>query len=117
MNPFIIAEMSANHCGDKDLAFKIIKAAKECGADAIKVQTYTADTITIDCRDEIFMTRDDGLWAGQSLYELYQKAYTPWQWQADLKAYADEIGIEFFSTPFDFSAVDFLESIDSLTKE
>ena len=63
MNPFIIAEMSANHCGDKDLAFKIIKAAKECGADAIKVQTYTADTITIDCRDEIFMTRDDGLWA------------------------------------------------------
>lgn len=112
MNPFIIAEMSANHCGDKDLAFKIIKAAKECGADAIKVQTYTADTITIDCRDEIFMTRDDGLWAGQSLYELYQKAYTPWQWQADLKAYADEIGIEFFSTPFDFSAVDFLESIN-----
>lgn len=112
MNPFVIAEMSANHCGDKDLAFKIIKAAKECGADAIKVQTYTADTITIDCRDEIFMTRDDGLWAGQSLYELYQKAYTPWQWQADLKAYADEIGIEFFSTPFDFSAVDFLESIN-----
>mgnify|MGYP006391811823 FL=1 len=86
--------------------------SKECGADAIKVQTYTADTITIDCRDEIFMTRDDGLWAGQSLYELYQKAYTPWQWQADLKAYADEIGIEFFSTPFDFSAVDFLESIN-----
>lgn len=112
MSPFVIAEMSANHCGDKDLAFKIIKAAKDSGADAIKIQTYTADTITIDCRDEIFMTRDDGLWAGQSLYELYQKAYTPWQWQADLKTYADEIGIEFFSTPFDFSAVDFLESIN-----
>lgn len=112
MGPFVIAEMSANHCGDKDLAFKIIKAAKDSGADAIKIQTYTADTITIDCRDEIFMTRDDGLWAGQSLYELYQKAYTPWQWQADLKTYADEIGIEFFSTPFDFSAVDFLESIN-----
>ena len=107
MNPFVIAEMSANHCGDKNLAFKIIKAAKDAGADAIKVQTYTANTITINSKDEIFMTRDDELWAGQSLYELYQKAYTPWEWQGELKAYADEIGIEFFSTPFDFSAVDF----------
>ena len=112
MNPFVIAEMSANHCGDKNLAFKIIKAAKDAGADAIKVQTYTADTITINSKDEIFMTRDDELWAGQSLYELYQKAYTPWEWQGELKAYADEIGIEFFSTPFAFSAVDFLESIN-----
>lgn len=110
--PYIIAEMSANHCGDKNLAFEIIKAAKEAGADAIKVQTYTADTITIDCKDKIFMTQDDGLWAGQSLYELYKKAYTPWEWQGELKAYADEIGIDFFSTPFDYSAVDFLESIN-----
>lgn len=110
--PYIIAEMSANHCGDKNLAFEIIKAAKEAGADAIKVQTYTADTITIDCKDEIFMTQNDGLWAGQSLYELYKKAYTPWEWQGELKAYADEIGIDFFSTPFDYSAVDFLESIN-----
>lgn len=111
-SPYIIAEMSANHCGDKDLAFKIIKAAKEAGADAVKIQTYTADTITIDSKDKIFMTHDDGLWAGQSLYELYQKAYTPWEWQKDLKLYADDIGIDFFSTPFDFSAVDFLESIN-----
>lgn len=109
--PYIIAEMSANHCGDKNLAFKIIKAAKDAGADALKVQTYTADTITIDCKDEIFMTQEGGLWAGQSLYDLYKKAYTPWEWQSELKAYADEIGIDFFSTPFDYSAVDFLESI------
>ncbi|CDF65603.1 N-acetylneuraminate synthase [Campylobacter fetus subsp. venerealis str. 84-112] len=104
--------MSANHCGDKNLAFKIIKAAKDAGADALKVQTYTADTITIDCKDEIFMTQEGGLWAGQSLYDLYKKAYTPWEWQSELKAYADEIGIDFFSTPFDYSAVDFLESIN-----
>ncbi|EAJ0345916.1 pseudaminic acid synthase [Campylobacter fetus] len=110
--PYIIAEMSANHCGDKNLAFKIIKAAKDAGADALKVQTYTADTITIDCKDEIFMTQEGGLWAGQSLYDLYKKAYTPWEWQSELKAYADEIGIDFFSTPFDYSAVDFLESIN-----
>ncbi|KEA46333.1 N-acetylneuraminate synthase [Campylobacter mucosalis] len=110
--PFIIAEMSANHCGDKSLALKIIKAAKDAGADAVKIQTYTADTITLNSKDEIFMTQDDGLWAGQSLYELYSKAYTPWQWQRELSDYAKSIDIGFFSTPFDFSAVDFLESID-----
>lgn len=109
---YIIAEMSANHCGDKELAKKIIKTAKEIGADAIKIQTYTADTMTINCNDEVFMTDKNGLWAGQTLYQLYQKAYTPWEWQGELKAYADEIGIDFFSTPFDFTAVDFLESIN-----
>ena len=109
---YIIAEMSANHCGDKELAKKIIKTAKEIGADAVKMQTYTADTITIDCRDKIFMTQEDGLWAGQTLYDLYKKAYTPWEWQGELKKYADEIGIDLFSTPFDFTAVDFLESIN-----
>lgn len=108
---YIIAEMSANHCGDKELAKQIIRAAQEAGADAVKVQTYTADTITIDCRSEIFQTAEDGLWAGQSLYDLYQKAYTPWEWQGELKAYADALGIEFFSTPFDYTAVDFLEGI------
>ena len=108
--PYIIAEMSANHCGDKELAFKIIKAAKDAGADAVKIQTYTADTITLNSKDEIFMIKS-GLWAGQSLYELYQKAYTPWEWQKELFDYAKTIGIDFFSTPFDFSAVDFLESI------
>lgn len=109
---YIIAEMSANHCGDRELAKKIIAAAKTAGADAVKIQTYTADTITIDCRNEEFLIRDEeNLWNGENLHSLYRKAYTPWEWQGELKAYADEIGIDFFSTPFDFSAVDFLESI------
>lgn len=112
-NPvYIIAEMSANHCGDMEVAKKIIKAAKEAGADAVKVQTYTADTITINCHNDEFQIKDkNSLWTGENLYSLYQKAYTPWEWQADLKKYADEVGIAFFSTPFDYSAVDFLESI------
>lgn len=113
MQTYVIAEMSANHCGDKELAKKIIKAAKDCGAAAIKVQTYTADTITIDCQNDEFQIKDEGnLWKGENLYSLYQKAYTPWEWQGELKQYADEIGIDFFSTPFDFTAVDFLESIN-----
>lgn len=107
---YIIAEMSANHCGQIDLAKQIIREAHRIGADAVKVQTYTADTITINCTNEEFQLKD-GLWKGQTLYELYQKAYTPWEWQGELKRYADEIGIDFFSTPFDFTAVDFLESI------
>ena len=110
---YIVAEMSANHCGDKELAKQIIAKAKEIGADAVKIQTYTADTITIDCQNEEFQIKDkDSLWNGENLYSLYQKAYTPWEWQAELKQYADEIGIDFFSTPFDYSAVDFLESIN-----
>lgn len=110
---YIIAEMSANHCGDKELAKKIIAKAKEIGADAIKVQTYTADTITINSNNPEFQINDkDSLWHGENLYSLYEKAYTPWQWQGELKSYADEIGIDFFSTPFDYSAVDFLESIN-----
>lgn len=109
---YIIAEMSANHCGDKELAKKIIEEAKACGADAVKIQTYTADTITIDCNSELFMTKPEGLWAGQTLYQLYKKAFTPWEWQKELKNYADKIGIDFFSTPFDYTAVDFLESLN-----
>lgn len=110
---YIIAEMSANHCGDKELAKKIIAKAKEIGADAIKVQTYTADTITINSNNPEFQINDENsLWYGENLYSLYQKAYTPWQWQGELKSYADEIGIDFFSTPFDYTAVDFLESIN-----
>ncbi len=109
---YIIAEMSANHCGDKELAKKIIAKAKEIGADAVKIQTYTADTITIDCNREEFLTQKGGLWEGQTLYQLYQKAYTPWEWQGELKQYADKIGIDFFSTPFDYTAIDFLESIN-----
>lgn len=108
---FVIAEMSANHCGDIDLAKKIIAAAKDAGADAVKIQTYTADTITIDSKRDEFRIRG-GLWDGRFLYELYQKASTPWEWQPKLKAYADEIGIPLFSTPFDKTAVDFLEKMD-----
>lgn len=110
---YIIAEMSANHCGDKELAKKIILKAKEIGADAVKIQTYTSDTITIDCSNEEFQIKDENsLWNGENLYGLYKKAYTPWEWQGELKKYADSIGIDFFSTPFDYSAVDFLESIN-----
>lgn len=109
---YIIAEISANHCGDIELAKKIIKTAKDIGADAVKIQTYTAETITINSNNEEFQIKDkNSLWNGENLYSLYQKAYTPWQWQADLKKYADEIGIDFFSTPFDNTAVDFLENI------
>ena len=108
---FIIAEMSANHCGDFELAKKIISAAKDAGADAVKIQTYTADTITIDSKRDEFLIKE-GLWKGRYLYELYQKASTPWEWQPILKKYADEIGIPLFSTPFDKTAVDFLEKMN-----
>jgi N-acetylneuraminate synthase/pseudaminic acid synthase len=110
---FIIAEMSANHCGDFELAKKIISAAKDAGADAIKIQTYTADTITIDSKRDEFLIKGDGnLWKDRYLYELYQEASTPWEWQPRLKEYADSIGISFFSTPFDNTAVDFLEKMN-----
>lgn len=105
--------MSANHCGDINLAKEIIKTAKEIGADAVKLQTYTADTLTIDCdRPEFKISDSKSLWNGETLYALYQKAYTPWEWQKELKKYADEISIELFSTPFDKTAVDFLETIN-----
>lgn len=107
---YIIAEMSANHAGSLERAKEIIHAAKEAGADCIKIQTYTADTLTINCSNEYFQIKD-GTWKGETLYSLYQKAYTPWEWQADLKEEADRIGIDFLSTPFDKTAVDFLESI------
>ena len=109
---YIIAEMSANHCGDKETARKIIKSAKECGADAVKLQTYTADTMTIDCRSENFKVSGGTLWDDKYYYDLYKEAHTPWEWQAELKKYADGIGVELFSTPFDNSAVDFLASIN-----
>lgn len=107
---YIIAEMSANHAGSLSRAKEIIHAAKEAGADCIKIQTYTAETITINCSNKYFQI-DGGTWAGENLYSLYQKAFTPWDWQAELKEEADNIGIDFFSTPFDKTAVDFLESI------
>lgn len=107
---YIIAEMSANHGGDFNRAKEIIHAAKEAGADCIKVQTYTADTITIDSDKEYFQI-NKGTWAGENLYKLYEKAYTPWEWQAELKGEAERIGIDFLSTPFDRTAVDFLEDM------
>ena len=107
---YVIAEMSANHAGSIAYAKEIIHAAKEAGADCIKIQTYTADTMTIDCHNEYFNITD-GTWKGENLYGLYQKAYTPWEWQAELKEEAEKIGIDFFSTPFDKTSVDFLESI------
>jgi len=109
---FIIAEMSANHLQKFDNAVKIIKAAKEAGADAIKLQTYTPDTITINCNDEYFQIKQGTLWDGQLLYELYKKAYTPWEWQPKLKEIAESEGLICFSSVFDKTAVDFLEGIN-----
>ncbi len=109
---FIIAELSANHNQDFDIAIKTIKAAKESGADAIKLQTYTPDTITLDCKNEYFQIKQGTIWDGTTLYQLYQKAYTPWEWQPKLKLYAEELGLICFSSPFDKSAVDFLENMD-----
>jgi pseudaminic acid synthase len=107
---YIIAEMSANHAGDLERAKEIIYAAKEAGADCVKIQTYTPDTLTIDCDNEYFHI-GNGIWEGENLYQLYGKAFTPWEWQAELKAEAKKVGIDFFSTPFDRSSVDFLEEI------
>ncbi|MDO4434349.1 MAG: pseudaminic acid synthase [Alysiella sp.] len=109
--PYIIAEMSANHNGSLENSLKIIEQAKQCGADAVKIQTYTADTITLNSRQPEFMI-NGGLWHGQSLYELYQKAHMPWDWHKPLFEYAKEVGITIFSSPFDFTAVDLLESLD-----
>ena len=105
---YIIAEMSANHAGSLENAKEIIYAAKEAGADCIKLQTYTADTMTIECGNEYFHI-NSGTWEGENLYSLYRKAYTPWEWQPGLKELADKIGIDIFSTPFDKTSVDFLE--------
>ena len=107
---YIIAEMSANHAGSITRAIEIIHAAKESGADCIKLQTYTPDTMTIDCDNKYFQITE-GTWKGENLYKLYQKAYTPWEWQPKLKEEAEKIGIDFLSTPFDITSVDFLESI------
>ena len=104
--------MSANHLQKFDNAVKIIKAAKEAGADAVKLQTYAPDTITIDCDNEYFQIKQGTLWNGQTLYKLYKKAYTPWEWQPKLKKIAEEEGLIFFSSVFDKTAVDFLEDMD-----
>jgi len=110
--PFIIAEMSGNHNQSLERALAIVDAAADTGVDALKLQTYTADTMTIDKRDgEFFIADPNSLWQGESLYELYQKAYTPWEWHAPIFERCREKGIICFSTPFDATAVDFLEEL------
>jgi pseudaminic acid synthase len=110
---FIIAELSANHNGSFETALKTVKAAKEIGADAIKIQTYTADTITLDCKKADFRISNGGLWDGYYLYDLYKEAYTPWEWQAEIFKLAKEEGIICFSSPFDKTAIDFLEGLNN----
>lgn len=108
---FIVAEMSANHNMDFQRALDIIRAAKDAGADAVKIQTYTADTITLDSDAPCFQITQGTLWDGTTLHKLYQSAYTPWEWQAELKAAAEDMGLAFFSSPFDLGSVDFLEGL------
>nr|WP_302981733.1 pseudaminic acid synthase [Plesiomonas shigelloides] len=110
--PYIIAELSANHNGDINRAIQIIDAAKQAGADAVKLQTYTADTITIEHDSDEFKIHG-GLWDGETLYSLYQKAYLPWEWHQPLFEHAKKLGITIFSSPFDFTAVDLLEQLDA----
>ncbi len=109
---YLIAELSANHGNDYAIAEATIRAMKEAGADAVKVQTYTADTITLNCREAPFVVRGGTLWDGKTLHDLYQEASMPWEWQPRLKALSDDLGMDFFSSPFDATAVDFLESMD-----
>src|SRR5687768_14198360 len=109
---YVVAEISANHNQSFDRAIGIIRAAKEAGADAVKLQTYTADTLTIDSDREWFQVPKESLWAGKTLYQLYGEAYTPWEWHAELFKAAADLGLDCFSTPFDCTAVDFLETFN-----
>ncbi len=108
---FVVAEISANHNQDYSRAVEIIHAAKAAGADAVKLQTYTADTITLDCESDCFQITQGTIWDGTTLYRLYQEAYTPWEWQPRLMEEAKKAGLICFSSPFDFTAVDFMESM------
>lgn len=108
---YIIAEISCNHEQDINKAIQLIEKAKECGADAVKFQTYTPDTMTIDCDNDLFKIKQGTVWDGMTLYELYSKAYTPWEWFPKLKKIASNLGLDFFSSPFDVTAVDMLEEL------
>lgn len=110
--PYVIAEISANHNGNMETAFKLIEAAKQAGADAVKLQTYRPDTITLNCDSEDFRIHG-GLWDGRTLYDLYQEAHTPWEWHTPLFAHARKLGITLFSSPFDNTAVDLLEDLNA----
>ncbi len=110
--PYVIAELSANHNGQLEKAFKIIQAAKQAGADAVKLQTYRPDTITLDCDLEEFQIKG-GLWDGRTLYELYEEAHMPWEWHKPLFEYAAQLDLTIFSSPFDHSAVDLLEDLNT----
>lgn len=109
---YIIAELSANHNGSLERAAESIRAVAATGADAVKLQTYTADTLTIDCDNEYFKIGGGTAWDGRTLYDLYKEAYTPWEWHAELQQVATACGLDFFSTPFDDTAVDFLENLN-----
>ena len=109
---FIVAELSANHNGSFETAKETIKAAKRAGADAIKLQTYTPDTITIKSQKDDFLIKNNSIWDGKYLYDLYSEAYTPWDWHKQLFAISKDIGLECFSTPFDKTSVDFLEELN-----
>ena len=111
--PFIVAEMSGNHNQSLDRALRIVEAASKSGAHALKLQTYTADTITLDVKEREFFIKDEkSLWKGNSLYDLYKVAYTPWEWHKPIMEKCKELGLLCFSSPFDESAVDFLESLN-----
>jgi pseudaminic acid synthase len=112
-NVFIIAELSANHNGSKKVALDSVRAAKAAGADAVKLQTYTADTMTLDVKNDYFKIDHGTHWDGQNLHELYQKAYLPWEWHQEIFDLAKNEGLVCFSTPFDLSSVDFLEKLDN----
>lgn len=109
---FIVAEVSANHLQDYKRAEAIIQAAKDAGADGVKLQTYTPDTITLDCDNDYFQITQGTIWDGTTLHKLYETAYTPWEWQPELMKFANALGMECFSSPFDESAVDFMEKMD-----
>ncbi|PLX15433.1 MAG: pseudaminic acid synthase [Candidatus Muiribacterium halophilum] len=113
INTFIIGELSANHNGSIETAKQTIKAIAETGADAVKLQTYTPNTITLDCDNEFFKINNGSIWDGKTLYELYQEAYTPWEWHKELFDYANSLDLVCFSSPFDPTAVDFLEELNT----
>ena len=109
---YIIAELSANHNQNFEEAVHLVHAAKESGADAVKLQTYTPDTMTIPCDNEYFRIGKGTIWEGKNLYDLYGEAYTPWEWQPKLKKIANDLELDLFSSPFDHTAVDFLEKME-----